>query len=93
MTRNDPNEINADTTVATLLERWPHLRQAFQTHRMFCPGCAMSGFDPLGYVADVYGLRPERWLRELRRAALRVPRRRPAPGATRPKRRPNDATH
>ena len=94
MTRNDPDEIDAGTTVAVLLERWPHLRRAFQARRMFCPGCVMSRFDDLGYVADVYGLREDLWLRELRRhATLREPKRQPIRGVARPRRRSDHATH
>jgi hypothetical protein len=94
MKRIDPKEITAETTVATLLERWPHLRRAFQARRMFCPGCAMSRFDLLGYVADVYGLPADRWLRELRReAALHPSGRRLVRTVTRPKRRHSHATY
>lgn len=63
-----PGPIDGRTTVAALLERWPELAQAFRRRGMSCPGCAMSRFDALDYVAQVYGLGRARWLSELRRA-------------------------
>ena len=82
--RDEPPPIEGETTVAALLERWPTLVEAFRRRGLSCPGCAMSRFDALDYVAGIYGLRLREWLRELRREAGR--------GRTRPHRRMSHAT-
>ena len=79
--------------MAALLERWPALAKVFRRRGLSCPGCAMSRFDALDYVADVYGLRLRDWLRELRAEARRTSRRkRAADGRARPNGRVSHAT-
>ncbi len=91
--RDEPLQIAGDTTVETLLDRWPALVSAFRRRGLSCPGCLMSPFDTLDYVARVYGFDSQEWLRELRREQARTPRRpRPSRSATRPHRRMSHET-
>ncbi len=83
--RDEPLRIAGDLTVGTLLERWPTLVSTFRRRGLSCPGCVMSPFDTLDYVARVYGLDGQEWLRELRRERAGAPRgRKPSRSATRP---------
>jgi hybrid cluster-associated redox disulfide protein len=51
--------------VEELLAAWPQTAAVFFRHRMACVGCAMSRFESVTEVAEVYGLVPERFLSEL----------------------------
>lgn len=73
--RDERRRITGQVTVAALLERWPGLASAFRRRGMSCPGCVMSKFDTLDYVAEIYGLGTQEWLGELNRKAGRTPER------------------
>lgn len=42
--------------VGEILTRWPGTADAFNRHRMACPGCVMAPFMTLGEACDAYGL-------------------------------------
>jgi hypothetical protein len=87
MAKVESRQIDGRMTVAALLGRWPGLAQAFRRHGMSCPGCAMSRFDALDYVAQAYGLGRARWLSELRRSVRRRAGARRAPRKVPPRSR------
>jgi hybrid cluster-associated redox disulfide protein len=69
--RDESGRVDGKMTVAALLSRWPGLARAFHRRGMSCPGCAMSRFDALDYVASAYGLARAAWLKQLAREAGR----------------------
>jgi hybrid cluster-associated redox disulfide protein len=60
--------LSPDITIAALLRRWPRTISVLLRHHMACVGCAMSTFDTLRDVADIYNLPFERFLAEIRDA-------------------------
>ncbi len=83
--RDEPLKVAGTMTVSALLAQWPELARVFHERGMSCPGCAMSRFDALDYVARVHGLAKGAWLRQLAGAARRrgAKPRAEAPGSSR----------
>ena len=72
-----PDGLSPDLLVADVLARWPQTLAVFTRNRMACPGCPMGCFETLAEAASVYGLRPDRFLRELKASLTeKSPRRR-----------------
>ncbi|MBO6518413.1 MAG: DUF1858 domain-containing protein [Rhodospirillales bacterium] len=42
--------------VGDILARWPDSADAFNQHKMACPGCVMAPFMTLAEACDAYGL-------------------------------------
>ena len=64
-----PPHLAPDMTVAVALAEWPALTAVFVRRGMACPGCLMADFMTLGEAAEVYGLKAEALLEELRTAS------------------------
>jgi hybrid cluster-associated redox disulfide protein len=60
----------ASLLVSDLMRRHPETISVFVRNRMACPGCPVAPFETLADVMRAYGLRPARFLGELR-AAIR----------------------
>ena len=64
--KND--QITTELIVADVLRDWPQTIPVFIGHRMGCVGCAMSAFDTLADVVEIYGLHADHFLEELHSA-------------------------
>jgi hybrid cluster-associated redox disulfide protein len=60
--------ITIEMVVANVLRDWPQTIPVFIEHRLGCLGCAMSDFDTLADVVEIYDLQADRFLNELRDA-------------------------
>jgi hybrid cluster-associated redox disulfide protein len=60
--------ISSDMTITYVLERWPETAKVFHDHNMACVGCAVAPFYAVAEAAVVYGLSPDAFLAELKRA-------------------------
>ncbi len=58
-------QVNAQLTVADLVNCWQETIPVFVRHRMACVGCPMSPFETLESAAAVYGLKLDSFLDEL----------------------------
>ena len=64
----EEDRITTEMIVADVLQDWPQTIPIFLEYRMGCVGCAMSPFDTLADVVEIYGLQVDRFLTELRDA-------------------------
>jgi hybrid cluster-associated redox disulfide protein len=64
------NAFDLQMSVADLLRDWPQTIPVFLKHGMACVGCSMASFETLGGAAQVYGLPPDAFARELRAATM-----------------------
>jgi hybrid cluster-associated redox disulfide protein len=58
-------QLEATLTVAEVLARWPQTILVFMHHQMACVGCAMTPFETLAEVAEIYDLDLPEFLSEL----------------------------
>lgn len=67
------NRIERHHTVGQTLRQRPNTGRMFLRHAPHCLGCALADICSLGYVAEVYSLRPEIWLEMLEKATTHSP--------------------
>lgn len=51
-----PGFVLESMMIDNILSRWPETANAFNRHRMACPGCAMAPFMTLTEACAAYGL-------------------------------------
>lgn len=64
----DSAHLSAEMTVAEVLTRWPQTIYIFFRNGMACPGCAISPFETLADVADIYRLKLDYLLNDLQQS-------------------------
>jgi hybrid cluster-associated redox disulfide protein len=55
----------ATMKITDVLQRWPGTADVFHSHAMACVGCAVASFYSIQDAAEVYGLVPEDFIRDL----------------------------
>ncbi len=69
MITGDQSSIQSDTNVDWLLERVPAVIPVFVRRRLHCVGCPLARFETLTDVCDIYGLKLNDFLSDLRASA------------------------
>ena len=59
------SQLTATLTVAEVMDRWPQTIPIFLRHRMACIGCPIGPFETLAKAAEIYGIEPDCFTKEL----------------------------